>query len=163
MRKRAAMPSVVTVTATVNGTPRTLTFAPNALLLDVLRDHGLLSVRAGCREQECGSCTVLVDGVPVAACGFPAARLDGKSVLTVEGLERNGELQPLQESFLAAGAVQCGYCTPGMLLAAKALLDRVPHPAEDQIRTALDGNLCRCTGYAAILAAVQAAAEKARD
>lgn len=163
MRKRAAMPSVVTVTATVNGASRTLTCAPNALLLDVLRDHGCLSVRAGCREQECGSCTVLVDGVPVAACGYPAARIDGKTVLTVEGLERNGELQPLQEAFLAAGAVQCGYCTPGMLLAAKALLDRVPHPAEEQIRTALDGNLCRCTGYAAILAAVLAAAEQKRD
>lgn len=162
MRKRAAVPPAVTVTATVNGESRTFTFAPNALLLDVLRDHGLLSVRAGCREQECGSCTVLVDGVPVAACGYPAARLNGKSVLTVEGLALAGELHPLQEEFLAAGAVQCGYCTPGMLLAAKALLDRVPHPAEDQVRTALDGNLCRCTGYAAILAAVLAAAERTR-
>lgn len=148
----------LTINCVINGEARVLRITANELLLDVLRRMGYTGVKEGCREAECGACTVLVDGLPVTACYYPAARAAGKNITTVEGLASDGKLHRLQEAFLDAGAVQCGFCTPGMLLSAKVLLDRIPHPEENDIRTALDGNLCRCTGYVKIIKAVQAAA-----
>ncbi len=132
----------------------------NRTLLRVLRDDlGLTGTKEGCSEGDCGACTVLVDGQPVNSCLVLAAEVDGKQLLTVEGLAKEGVLHPLQRAFIAAGAVQCGFCTPGMLLSAKALLDRNPKPSEGEIREALAGNLCRCTGYVRIINAVRQAAE----
>lgn len=154
----AAAPATLRLTCTVNGEGRELQIKANELLLEVLRRFGYTGVKEGCREAECGACTVLVDGLPVTACSYPAARAAGKAIITIEGLERDGQLHRLQEAFLDAGAVQCGFCTPGMLLSARALLERMPRPQEEDIRSALDGNLCRCTGYVKIIKAVQAAA-----
>ena len=147
---------------TCNGRPVRLEADGSMRALDLLRDLlGLTGTKEGCGRGECGACTILVDGSPVNACLLYAAKLQGRAVLTVEGLSPGaaGPLHPLQEAFLEEGAVQCGYCTPGMLLSAKALLDRVPRPAVSEIEEALSGNLCRCTGYAKILKAVQRAAE----
>jgi len=144
---------------TLNGRPCRTGAPGHWTVLDLLRDGlALTGTKYGCGEGVCGTCTVLLDGEPVRACLVLAARLDGRALLTVEGLERNGRLDPLQEALAAAGAVQCGYCTPGMLLTAKALLAEHPAPTEDQVREALSGNLCRCTGYTKIVAAVLAAA-----
>lgn len=131
-------------------------------LLRVLREElGLKGAKEGCGVGECGACTVLVDGTAVNACLYPALEAEGRSVTTIEGLaSADGSLHPLQRAFVEKGAVQCGYCTPGMVLSAKALLDRVPKPSEEQIKTALAGNLCRCTGYTQIIDAVQAAAQE---
>jgi aerobic carbon-monoxide dehydrogenase small subunit len=143
----------------VNGVPRELDIDAGARLIDILRLHlGLTGTKEGCGEGECGACTVLVDGKAVDSCLMLAPQVQGKQVLTVEGLAQDGQLGELQRQFIEHGAVQCGFCTPGMLMSAKALLQAVPHPREDEIRTALAGNLCRCTGYAAIIAAVRAAA-----
>ena len=120
----------------------------------------LTGTKEGCDEGECGACTVLVDGHPMNSCLVLAAELDGKHVLTVEGLARDGRLHPLQEAFLEVGAVQCGYCTPGMLLSGIALLNLYPHPTREQIRKEMEGNICRCTGYARIADAIQLAAER---
>lgn len=127
--------------------------------LDLLRDLlGLTGTKEGCGRGECGACTILVDGKAVNACLLYAAKLRGRSVLTIEGLAGpGGRLHPLQEAFLAEGAVQCGYCTPGMLLSAKGLLDSNPEPSQEQIETALSGNFCRCTGYGKIVKAVRRA------
>ncbi|MBC7347650.1 MAG: (2Fe-2S)-binding protein [Clostridia bacterium] len=147
--------------ATVNGKPVDLFVPPNRRLLDVLRDDlGLTGTKEGCGEGECGACTVLLDGRPVNACLVLAGEASGHEITTIEGLSQNGRLHPLQEAFLEAGAVQCGFCTPGMILAAKALLDVNPDPDTEAIRTALSGNLCRCTGYVKIIAAVRLAARK---
>ncbi len=144
----------------VNGVPRELEVAPDTRLIDVLRDQlALTGTKEGCGEGECGACTVLVDGQAVNSCLMLAPQVQGRQVLTVEGLGGDGELDDLQRQFIEHGAVQCGYCTPGMLMSAKALLLVTPRPSEDEIRSALAGNLCRCTGYAAIIAAVRAAAE----
>lgn len=135
--------------------------APNDLLLNVLREDLVLTgTKYGCGMGECGACTVLVDGEPVLSCLTLAVTVEGKEVTTIEGLARDGRLHPLQESFLEHGAVQCGYCTPGMILAAKALLDRNPHPTEEEVRDYLRGNLCRCTGYSAIVKAVMECAHR---
>lgn len=132
---------------------------PWDLLLNVLRDQlGLLGVKYGCGTGDCGACTVLVDGQALNSCLLLAIRLQGKEIITVEGLADGDKLHPLQQAFIDQGAVQCGYCTPGMLLSAKALLDENPNPTEEEIRQALAGNLCRCTGYKKIVEAVQAAA-----
>jgi carbon-monoxide dehydrogenase small subunit len=145
---------------TCNGRPVRMQADGSMRALDLLRDLlGLTGTKEGCGRGECGACTILVDGSPVNACLLYAAKLQGRAVLTVEGLARGDALHPLQEAFLEEGAVQCGYCTPGLLLSSKALLDRVPHPTEPEIEQALSGNLCRCTGYAKILKAVQRAAE----
>ena len=143
---------------TVNGMQYEVEARPTARLLDVLRDQlGLIGTKEGCAEGECGACTVIVDGKAVNSCVMLAVQARGKEVLTVEGLAEGGELDLLQQKFVEYGAVQCGYCTPGMLMSAKALLMANPVPSEQDIRIALAGNLCRCTGYSAIVAAVKAA------
>jgi carbon-monoxide dehydrogenase small subunit len=143
---------------TVNGMVHEVEARPTARLLDVLRDQlGLTGTKEGCAEGECGACTVIVDGKAVNSCVMLAVQARGKEILTVEGLAPDGELDLLQQKFVEYGAVQCGYCTPGMLMSAKALLMGNPYPSEQDIRIALAGNLCRCTGYSAIVAAVKAA------
>lgn len=124
-------------------------------LLDFLREHlGLTGTKRGCDEGDCGACTVLVENRPVNSCLFLAVKAHGKRVLTIEGLAEDGQLHPLQEAFIRHGAVQCGFCTSGMILMAKALLDQNPHPTEMQVRKAISGNLCRCTGYQQIVEAI---------
>src|SRR3990172_10032617 len=132
---------------------------PLTPLLDVLRNEfGLTGAKQGCdHEGECGACTVLLDGEPIRACLTPLGKVANKNILTVEGLGEPGHLHPLQTAFIEVGAVQCGYCTPGMLLAAKALYDKQPKPSKEQIISTLEGNLCRCTGYTRILQAVELA------
>jgi aerobic-type carbon monoxide dehydrogenase small subunit (CoxS/CutS family) len=128
-------------------------------LVQLIRDEaGMTGTKEGCGEGDCGTCTVLLDGQPVNSCLVLASEADGKEVLTVEGLSREWELHPLQQAFVEEGAVQCGFCIPGMLLAAKALLDENPSPTEAEIRAAIAGNLCRCTGYVRIVQAIKSAA-----
>lgn len=149
------------IATTINRRPCALTVPANTTLLDLLREHlGLLGTKSGCEIGECGACTVLLDGEPVNACLVLAPQIAGRQVLTVEGLAPDGRLHPLQESFLDHDAVHCGFCTPGMLLSAKALLDWNPRPAESEIRTAISGNLCRCTGYQQIIEAIAKAAAR---
>jgi aerobic-type carbon monoxide dehydrogenase small subunit (CoxS/CutS family) len=146
---------------TLNGEETDVSFAPYKTLLEVLReDLGHTGTKHGCELGECGACAVLLDGKPVLSCLLLALECQGKNILTVEGLSSQGSLHPLQEAFADLGAAQCGYCTPGILVTAKALLDQNPHPNHDQIREALSGNLCRCTGYLQIFEAVEAAIVK---
>ena len=141
----------------INGARRTIDILPNTTLLQVLRnDLGLTGTKQGCGIGECGACTVLMDGEPVNACLVMAAKAQGKEILTIEGLGSRERLDPLQKSFIDHGAVQCGFCTPGMLVAAKALLNRTPKPSREEIKAALAGNLCRCTGYQQIIDAIEA-------
>ena len=143
---------------TLNGEATDVSFAPYKTLLEVLReDLGHTGSKHGCELGECGACAVLLDGKPVLSCLLLALECDKRNVLTVEGLGSNGQLHPLQDAFADLGAAQCGYCTPAILVTAKALLDQNPHPTRDQIREALSGNLCRCTGYLQIFEAVEAA------
>jgi len=143
---------------TVNGDMVDVAVAPNSTLLEVLRDHvALYGVKEGCSEGVCGACTVLMDGQPIRSCITLALEAEGASITTIEGVAKDGELHPVQAAFIDKGAVQCGFCTPGMILSAKALLDRNSQPTDDEIKTALAGNFCRCTGYAKILDAVRAA------
>jgi len=145
----------------VNGMRHELEVRPTARLIDVLRLHlGLTGVKEGCSEGECGACTVIVDGKAVNSCLVLAVQVRGKQVLTVEGLAGDEGLDTLQRLFIEHGAVQCGFCTPGMLMSATALLMADPHPSDEAIRTALAGNLCRCTGYTTIVAAVRAAGQQ---
>jgi carbon-monoxide dehydrogenase small subunit len=145
----------------LNGREVAVTVPPETLLVDLLREVlGLKGTKIGCREGECGACTVLLDGNPVNSCILPALKVGGRSVITIEGLGgEDGSLAPLQQAFIDQGAVQCGYCTPGMILNAKALLDQTPRPDETEIRKAISGVLCRCTGYHKIVKAIQTAAE----
>ena len=146
---------------TLNGEEVDVAFAPYKTLLEVLReDLGHTGTKHGCELGECGACAVLLDGKPVLSCLVLALECGGRNVLTVEGLSGDGRLHPLQDAFADLGAAQCGYCTPGILVTAKALLDANPHPSRDQIREALSGNLCRCTGYLQIFEAVEAAMVK---
>jgi carbon-monoxide dehydrogenase small subunit len=146
---------------TVNGIPSQVEIEPDRTLLSVLRTElGLTGTKEGCDDSECGACMVMIDGKPVNSCSFLALQADGRSVTTIEGLAPNGDLHPLQTAFLAEGGVQCGFCTPGMLVSAAALLRRSPHPTEEEVRVALSGNLCRCTGYQGITNAVLRAAEE---
>jgi len=148
----------------VNGMEHELDVRPTARLIDVLRlQLGLTGVKEGCSEGECGACTVIVDDKAVDSCLVLAAQVRGKKVLTVEGLAGDDGLDLLQRMFIEHGAVQCGFCTPGMLMSAKALLIADPHPSEEAIRLALAGNLCRCTGYTTIVAAVRAASDQAAE
>ena len=129
-------------------------------LIDILRDDlGLTGTKEGCGEGECGACTIIADGKAVNSCLMPACQAQGKDILTIEGLDERGELDALQQSFIKNGAIQCGYCTPGMIMASKALLMSCPNPTEVQIRAALSGNICRCSGYSQIIAAVREAAK----
>ncbi len=145
----------------VNGAIYEAYVEPWKTLLDVLREEiGLTGVKTGCEEGECGACTVLLDGKAVNSCLMLAHQAQGKEIVTIEGLEGGQGLHPLQQAFVDHFAVQCGFCTPGMLLSAKALLDRNPHPDEEEVRIALSGNLCRCTGYVKIVEAVLAASSK---
>jgi aerobic-type carbon monoxide dehydrogenase small subunit (CoxS/CutS family) len=146
----------------VNGDSYHLSTAASRTLLDVLReDLGLTGVKDACGgEGECGACTVLMDGAPVNSCLVLIGQADGHQIETVEGLFKNGQPHPIQKAFVEAGAVQCGYCTPGAVMATKALLERVAHPSDEQIHEAMVGNLCRCTGYSKILDAVHMAAEE---
>jgi aerobic carbon-monoxide dehydrogenase small subunit len=150
------------VTATVNGqTMQADDVWEGESLLYVLRERlGLPGSKNACEQGECGSCTVYLDNVPVCACLVAAGQAEGRNIVTVEGLASPAELHPVQEAFLRTGAVQCGFCTPGLIVAAHDLLTRTPHPTDSQIREALAGNLCRCTGYTAILAAVRLAARE---
>lgn len=144
------------VKTTINRRPYELSILPNQTLLDVLRDElGLTGTKCGCEVGECGACTVLLDGEAVNSCLVLAPQIDGREVVTVEGLVRDGKLDPLQTSFMDHDAVHCGFCTPGMLLSAKALLAGNPDPGEEEIRTAISGNLCRCTGYVQIVEAIK--------
>jgi aerobic-type carbon monoxide dehydrogenase small subunit (CoxS/CutS family) len=148
---------------TVNGISLNWSIAPGELLLDVLRRQGYFGVKRGCEKGECGACAVLVDGKPINSCLMFAAQAEGCQILTIEGVAVAGKLDPLQEAFLDHGAVQCGFCTPGMVISGKALLDRCPDPTEDQVREALAGHLCRCTGYRKPVEAILAAASKKRN
>jgi carbon-monoxide dehydrogenase small subunit len=146
------------ITLTVNGEPAEALFAPYKTLLELLReDLNLQGTKHGCELGECGACAVLLDGQPVLSCLVLGVECEGRQVTTVEGLATDNRLHPLQEAFADLGAAQCGYCTPGFLVTAKALLDEHPQPTRDEIRQALSGNLCRCTGYQQIFEAVEAA------
>ena len=147
----------------LNGVATTVSIEPGRTLLTVLReDLGLVGTKEGCTDAECGACMVLVDGQPLNSCSYLAVQVDGREVTTIEGLASGDELSPLQRAVLAHGGVQCGFCTPGMLISATALIARDPDPTEDAIRAGLSGNLCRCTGYSGIVKAVQAAAAEVR-
>ena len=139
----------------VNGETYDVYVEPRRRLIDVIRDDiGLTGTKEGCGSGDCGACTVLIDGKPVNSCLVLAIDAKGKNILTIEGLSNGGKLHPVQEAFIKYGAIQCGYCTPGMILSAKALLDENPNPAEEEVREAIAGNLCRCTGYVKIVKAI---------
>ena len=158
MSEPTATASLQTVRFTVNGRAVEPSVHPMARLLDVLREElGLTGTKEGCGEGECGACSVLLDGELVNSCLVPVAQVAGAQVTTIEGLAKNGELHPVQRAFVEHGGAQCGICTPGMVMAAVALLAEHPRPSEEQIRTGLAGNLCRCTGYIKIFDAVAAA------
>ncbi len=151
------------IVLTVNGELVDAAFAPYKTLLEVLReDLNLCGTKHGCELGECGACAVLLDTQPVLSCLVLGVECDGREVTTIEGLARDGRLHPLQETFADLGAAQCGYCTPGFLITAKALLDERPNPTRDEIREALSGNLCRCTGYQQIIEAVECAMAQPR-
>jgi carbon-monoxide dehydrogenase small subunit len=150
------------INLTINGLSRELEIAPDEKLLTVLRREDCLGVKFGCGRGECGACTVILDGQAVKSCLTFAAQAHGKSVITVEGIGQPGRLHPIQEAILDHGAVQCGYCTSGIICSAKALLDENPRPSEAEVRAALKGNLCRCTGYQKYVEAILDAAERIR-
>jgi len=154
------MTTVAPLTITVNEVTYTIKIEPNLTLVEVLRDTlGLTGTKKSCNEGECGACTVLMDGEPVASCLVLAMDAQNKSVTTIEGLSKGEQLHPLQEAFVKHGGIQCGFCTPGMILSAKALLDENPDPSPLEVRTAISGNLCRCTGYQQIVDSVMAASK----
>ena len=151
----------VTMILTVNGKEKTITTDPARTLLDVLREElHLTGAKYGCGEGRCGACTVLMNGKRVLSCVTPVAQADKKTITTIEGLAKGDSLHPVQEAFLAEGAMQCGYCTPGMILTAVALLEKNPNPTDDEIATAMNVNICRCNGYPKILNAVRRAGKK---
>jgi carbon-monoxide dehydrogenase small subunit len=153
----------VQITVTVNGTEHASDVEPRVLLVDHLRRNlGLTGTHIGCDTSNCGACTVLVDGTPMKSCTMLAVQADGASITTVEGLKANGTLDPIQQGFTDEHGLQCGFCTPGMMLVGKALLAENPSPTEDEIRWAIAGNLCRCTGYVNIVKSIQSAAGAAR-
>ncbi|MGA9839527.1 MAG: (2Fe-2S)-binding protein [Thermoplasmata archaeon] len=161
-----AVPSttVRTIHVTVNGVAHKSTVQNRTLLVHYLRERlRLTGTHVGCDTAHCGACTVLVDGIPVKSCNLLAVQVDGRTVQTVEGLETGGKLHPVQEGFHAEHGLQCGYCTPGMMMASVALLANNPNPTEDEIRRGISGNLCRCTGYVNIVKAIQYASAKMRE
>ncbi|MCI0343299.1 MAG: (2Fe-2S)-binding protein [Planctomycetales bacterium] len=163
-RRARGTKSAVHLLLRVNGEDREVTTAPHRTLLETLReDLGLTGTKHGCELGECGTCTVLVDGQPILSCLALSADYEGREITTVEGMADGAQLHPLQETFADLGAAQCGYCTPGFLLTAKALLEEKPSPSREEIREALAGNLCRCTGYLKIYEAVEQAAARMRE
>lgn len=155
------MSEKINVSLQVNGRTYTVAVKPNARLVDVLRDELLLTgTKEGCGIGECGACTVIMDGKAVNSCLVLAAAAAGKEITTIEGLEQDGRLHPLQEAFMQHNALQCGFCTPGMIMSAKALLDQNPHPTRAEIKAAIAGNLCRCTGYEQIIDAIEGVASR---
>ena len=147
----------------INGNSVNVECEPNKRLLDFLReDMKLTGVKEGCSEGECGACTVIVDGKAITSCTSFAGQINGKEIITIEGLEKNGELDIIQKAFIKNGAIQCGFCSPGMILSCKALLMKTKNPTEIQIRRAIEGNLCRCTGYDSIIDAVQEVVQEGR-
>ena len=161
---KAAAPTNVHLTLRVNGEEQQVSFAPYKTLLEVLReDMNLTGTKHGCELGECGACAVLIDGEPQLSCLVLALECEGKAIDTVEGLARGAELHPLQAAFADLGAAQCGYCTPGILMTAKALLAHEPHPSRERINEAISGNLCRCTGYQQIVEAIEEAARRMSD
>lgn len=160
---RHAGTQTIPVSFTLNERLQEIEVEPHELLLDVVRERfGLTGVKLSCDVEVCGACTLLVDGRPVSACTTLAFEVRGRSVLTIEGLADNGKLHPLQEAFIEHGGFQCGFCTPGMILASKALLDENPNPSEAELKHFMHGNLCRCTGYKKIIESIMAAAKKMR-
>ena len=159
-RKQAMKIEKKRVTLRINNEQHDLLIYPHRTLAEVLRDElHLTGTKQSCSEGACGTCTVLLDGAPARSCLLLAVDVEGKEITTIEGLARNGKLHPVQEAFVEHYAIQCGFCTPGMILTAKALLDKNPHPTEEEIRNAISGNICRCTGYAKIVEAIKAASE----
>jgi carbon-monoxide dehydrogenase small subunit len=153
----------IPISFTLNGKPEVIEVEPRDLLLDLVRDRfGLTGAKRSCDMQVCGACTLLIDGEPVSSCTMLAFEARGRSVLTIEGLAEDGKLHPLQEAFIRYGGFQCGFCTPGMILAAKALLDELPDPSYADLKHFMRGNLCRCTGYKKIMESIQAAATRMR-
>ena len=151
-----------TITVTVNGRRHSADVEPRLLLVHFLRDQlGLTGTHIGCETSLCGACTVLLDGATVKSCSMFAVQADGREIVTIEGLAQNGSLHPMQEAFWNEHGLQCGFCTPGMVLSCKQLLDRIPEPTDAEIRHAIEGNLCRCTGYQHIINAVKSAAAAA--
>jgi carbon-monoxide dehydrogenase small subunit len=152
------------ITLNVNGNEYTLPVKPSATLLDVIReDLGLIGAKEGCGEGECGACTVIMDGKAVNACLILAVEANGKAITTIEGLADGEVLHPIQQAFVDIGGLQCGFCTPGMILSTKALLDKNQNPTDDEIRKGLEGNFCRCTGYTKIIESVRVAAQKMKE
>lgn len=150
-----------TVTFIINGKEVTLKVGPKERLIDTLREQlKLTGTKEGCSVGECGACTIILDGKAVSSCLILSGQIGGSEVLTIEGLEVDGNLDSLQQAFINYHAIQCGFCTPGMLMSAKALLIRNPHPSREEIKTALEGNLCRCTGYEQIIEAIESVAKK---
>ncbi len=151
----------ITITFNLNEQQTTIETQPNKRLLDFLReDCGMTSVKEGCSEGECGACTVLLNNKPVTSCLMLAGQAEGQSITTLEGVSKDGELDTIQQAFIEAGAVQCGFCTPAMVLSARALLIENKNPTRDEIKRAISGNLCRCTGYSKIVHAIELAAKK---
>ena len=149
------------ITLRVNGETYEVAVQPWRTLLEVIRnDIGLTGAKRGCDEGDCGACTVIIDGKPVSSCLSLAVEAQGKDITTIEGLAKNGQLHPLQSAFVEHGGIQCGFCTPGMILSAKALLDENPKPTEEEVREGISGNLCRCTGYVKIVEAIMAVSEE---
>ena len=152
------------ITVTVNGSEHSADVEPRRLLVDFIRTTlGLTGTHVGCDTTSCGVCTVLVDGTPVKSCTMFAVQANGRSITTVEGLKQNGDLSPIQRAFKEEHGLQCGFCTPAMMLVGTALIEENPDPSEEQIRWAISGNLCRCTGYMNIVKAISAAAEASRE
>ena len=150
-----------TISFELNGKHETISIEPDRTLADMLRkDFRLTGTKKGCGEGECGACTILLNGSPVNSCIVPAMKADGSSIITIEGLAQDGELHPVQEAMIEVGAIQCGFCTPGVALSAKALLDQYPNPTKEQIANELSGHLCRCTGYLQFYEALELAAKK---
>jgi carbon-monoxide dehydrogenase small subunit len=147
----------------INGRPYEVIVTPNVILYELLRELHFTGTKRSCGVGQCGSCTVLVDGTPTLACSTLAMAVRGKDILTIEGLSKGTQLHPLQQAFIDHGAIQCGFCTPGMIMMAKALLDENPNPTREEVKEGLGGNLCRCTGYVKIIDAVMVSAEKMRE
>ena len=164
MTTEASQETIAQIKVTVNGEERTEEVEPRLLLVHFIRETlGLTGTHIGCDTTHCGACTIIMDGRPVKSCTVFAVQANGREVMTVEGLEQGGELHPVQEAFTEEHGLQCGFCTPGMMMTGFAFLQNNPSPSDDEIRRAISGNLCRCTGYVNIVKAYQSAAEKLRE